>query len=337
MIKIVLDCYGGDTSPAANIEGAVLALERFSDLSLILTGDEEALKAGLSGKNYDSARLEIVHAPEVIGVDEKPTDAIRLKKESSMMKAVRLLREDPDVAGMVTIGSTGAIVAAAMLRVGRLKNVIRPAFCPIMPKIPGGVVGVCDSGANVDITPDHLQQFAIMGSLYMENIYGIEKPRVGLLNIGTEEEKGDQLRKEAYQLLKNTPNINFAGNMEARELLAGDYDLVVCDGFSGNVLVKGAEGTALQLLKMLKSRIYSKTIYKMGAALMKSMFDEMKEFMNYQNYGGSVMLGTRKVVVKGHGSGDATTIAKCIEQAREMQISALGEKIEQELPEYVKG
>ena len=314
MIKIVLDCYGGDTSPAANIEGAVLALERFSDLSLILTGDEEALKAGLSGKNYDSARLEIVHAPEVIGVDEKP-----------------------DVAGMVTIGSTGAIVAAAMLRVGRLKNVIRPAFCPIMPKIPGGVVGVCDSGANVDITPDHLQQFAIMGSLYMENIYGIEKPRVGLLNIGTEEEKGDQLRKEAYQLLKNTPNINFAGNMEARELLAGDYDLVVCDGFSGNVLVKGAEGTALQLLKMLKSRIYSKTIYKMGAALMKSMFDEMKEFMNYQNYGGSVMLGTRKVVVKGHGSGDATAIAKCIEQAREMQISALGEKIEQELPEYVKG
>ena len=337
MIKIVLDCYGGDTSPAANIDGAVLALERFSDLSLILTGDEEALKAGLSGKNYDSARLEIVHAPEVIGVDEKPTDAIRLKRESSMMKAVRLLREDPDVAGMVTIGSTGAIVAAAMLRVGRLKNVIRPAFCPIMPKIPGGVVGVCDSGANVDITPDHLQQFAIMGSLYMENIYGIEKPRVGLLNIGTEEEKGDQLRKEAYQLLKNTPNINFAGNMEARELLAGDYDLVVCDGFSGNVLVKGAEGTALQLLKMLKSRIYSKTIYKMGAALMKPMFDEMKEFMNYQNYGGSVMLGTRKVVVKGHGSGDATAIAKCIEQAREMQISALGEKIEQELPEYVKG
>ncbi len=337
MIKIVLDCFGGDRSPSANLDGAVLALSRFQDLSLILTGDETALKQGLSGKDYDRSRLEIVHAPEVIGVDEKPTDAIRLKKDSSMMQAVKLLRENEDIAGMVTVGSTGAIVAAAMLRIGRLKNVIRPAFCPIMPKIPGGVVGVCDSGANVDITPAHLQQFAIMGSLYMENVHGIEKPRVGLLNIGTEEEKGDQLRKEAYKLLSNTPNINFTGNMEARELLAGGYDLVVCDGFSGNVLVKSTEGTALQMLRMLKSRIYSKNIYKLGAAIMKPMFTEIKEFMNYQNYGGSVMLGTRKVVVKGHGSSEGTAIAKCIEQAREMQVSSLGEKIEQELPEYVKG
>ena len=188
MIKIVLDCFGGDRSPSANLDGAVLALSRFQDLSLILTGDETALKQGLSGKDYDRSRLEIVHAPEVIGVDEKPTDAIRLKKDSSMMQAVKLLRENEDIAGMVTVGSTGAIVAAAMLRIGRLKNVIRPAFCPIMPKIPGGVVGVCDSGANVDITPAHLQQFAIMGSLYMENVHGIEKPRVGLLNIGTEAE-----------------------------------------------------------------------------------------------------------------------------------------------------
>ena len=337
MIKIVLDCYGGDHSPAVNLDGAILALSRFPDLSLILTGDETALKQGLNGRDFDASRIEIVHAPEVIGVDEKPTDAIRLKKESSMMKAVKLLREEDDVSGLVTIGSTGAIVAAAMLRVGRLKNVIRPTFCPIMPKIPGGICGVCDSGANVDVTPDHLQQFAIMGSLYMEKVHGIANPRVGLLNIGTEEEKGDQLRKEAYQLLKNTPNINFAGNMEARELLAGEFDLVVCDGFSGNVLIKSVEGTALQMLKLLKSRIYSKTIYKLGAAVMKPMFSEIKEFMNYQNYGGSVMLGTRKVVVKGHGSSEGTAIAKCIEQAREMQISSLSEMIEQELPEYVKG
>ena len=334
MIKIVLDCYGGDTSPAANIDGAVLALERFSDLSLILTGDEEALKAGLSGKNYDSARLEIVHAPEVIGVDEKPTDAIRLKKESSMMKAVRLLREDPDVAGMVTIGSTGAIVAAAMLRVGRLKNVIRPAFCPIMPKIPGGVVGVCDSGANVEVTPEHLRQFAIMASLYMEKVYSIEKPRVALLNVGKEAEKGDETRQKAHFLLSETPEIHFVGNMESRDLLSGNYDVVVCDGFSGNVLVKTTEGTALELLKKLKKDIYSRPIYKLGALLMKRMFMEEKEFMNYQNYGGSVLLGTSKTVVKGHGSSKATAVEKCIEQAYKMEVSSLSSKMEEIIMRY---
>ncbi len=336
MVKIVLDGFGGDSSPGVNVDGAVLALERFPDLSLILTGDEQLLKKELDTKNYDRARVEIVHAPEVIDVNEKPTDAIRLKKESSMMKGIRLLREDDSIAGLVSIGSTGALVAAAQLRIGRLKNVIRPTFCPILPSMTGGIVGVCDSGANVDVTPDYLQQFAIMGSLYLENVYHVERPRVGLLNIGVEEEKGDQLRKEAYKLLSETGNINFAGNMEARDLLTGKFDLVVCDGFSGNILIKGAEGTALQMMKMIKSKIYSKTVYKLGAGLMKPMFAEIKEFMNYQNYGGSVVLGARKVVVKGHGSSDGTAVCKCIEQARQMQLSELSEKIEQELPEYVK-
>ena len=336
MLKIVLDCYGGDKSPAVNLDGALLALERFPDLSLVLTGDETELKKGLEGRTFDSSRIEIVHAPEVIGVDEKPTDAIRLKKESSMMKGVRLLREDDSLSGLVSIGSTGALVAAAQLRIGRLKNVIRPTFCPIMPKIPGGIVGVCDSGANVDISADMLQQFAIMGSIYLESVYQVKNPRVGLLNIGVEEEKGDQLRKEAYKLLSETPNINFAGNMEARELLAGDFDLVVCDGFSGNVLVKSAEGTALQMMKLIKSKIYEKALYKLGAGLMKPMFKELKDFMNYQNYGGSVVLGARKVVVKGHGSSEGTAICKCIEQARQMQVSGISERIEAELPEYKK-
>ena len=336
MVRIVLDCYGGDNSPKSNIDGAVLALSRMQDLELVLTGREDELKKGLEGKGADMRRLEIVHAPEVIEVTEKPTDAIRAKKESSMMKGIRLLREDDSLAGLVSIGSTGALVAAAQLRVGRLKNVIRPTFCPILPKIPGGVVGVCDSGANVDITADHLQQFAIMGSIYLENVYGTKSPRVGLLNIGVEEEKGDQLRKEAFKLLSETKNINFAGNMEARELLAGDFDLVVCDGFSGNVLIKSAEGTALQMMKMIKSKIYSKTVYKIGAGLMKPMFAEIKEFMNYQNYGGSVVLGTRKIIVKGHGSSEGTSVAKCIEQAYQMHQSAINDKIERELPEYIK-
>ena len=336
MIRIAVDCFGGDHSPEANVDGALAALAAFPDLSLVLSGDEEKIRACLQGKTYDEARISILHAPDVIGTNEKPTDAIRLKKESSMIKAVRLMQEDESISGIVSTGSTGALVAAALLRVGRLQNVIRPAFCPLMPTMNGGIVGVCDSGANVDITPDHLLQYAIMGSLYLKNVYGIENPRVALLNIGVEEEKGDDLRKQAYALLKDSDKVNFVGNMESRDLLSGNYDLVVCDGFSGNVLVKTTEGTALELLKKIKKDIYSKTQYKIGALFMKRMFAEEKAFMDYQNYGGSVLLGARQVVVKGHGSSKAVAVTKCIEQAYRMEASNLNRQIEENLPEYDK-
>lgn len=333
MVKILVDCFGGDRSPEANVDGALQALKELSDLEVVLTGDEEKIQKCLEGKTYDTARLSIVHAPQVIEVEEKPTDAIRLKKDSSMMKAIRMLRDDDTVDGMVSTGSTGALVAGALTRVGRLRNVIRPAFCPILPTMTGGVVGISDSGANVDITPEHLRQYAVMASLYMENVYGIENPRVALLNIGTEEDKGDDLHKEAFQLLKNEKHINFVGNMESRDLLSGKYDLVVCDGFSGNVLVKSTEGTALELLKKIKRDINQKFIYKLGAALMLKMFKEEKRFMDYQNYGGSVLLGMGKVIVKGHGSSKAVAVYKCIEQAYKMKQSDLGEKIEAALTE----
>ena len=198
----------------------------------------------------------------------------------------------------------------------------------------GGIVGICDSGANVEVTAAHLRQFAIMASLYLENVYGVSKPRVALLNVGKEAEKGDTIRQEAYKLLQETQSVNFVGNMESRDLLSGNYDVVVADGFSGNVLVKTTEGTALELLKKLKKEIFSKTIYKLGALLMKQMFADMKEFMNYQNYGGSVLLGTSKVVVKGHGSSKAVAVEKCIEQAYRMELSQLSEKIEAEIVKY---
>ena len=198
----------------------------------------------------------------------------------------------------------------------------------------GGLVGLCDSGANVEVTPEHLRQFAIMASLYMENVYGIIKPRVALLNVGKEAEKGDELRQTAYRLLSETDEIDFVGNMESRDFLSGNYDVVVADGFSGNVLVKTTEGTALELLKKLKKDIYSRTIYKIGAALMSKMFRDEKEFMNYQNYGGSVLLGTSKVVVKGHGSSKASAVAKCIEQAYRMQTSDLNAKMEEIICKY---
>ncbi len=323
-MKLIIDCMGGDKSPGANVEGGFLALEQYPDLYLIFSGDEALIKAEIDrlGGGYDG-RYEILHAPDVITGEDKPTDAIRLKRESSMMKGIKLLRESSDIDGIVSTGATGSLVAAATLRIGRLEGVFRPAFCPILPTMSGGIVGVCDSGANVDCVPLQLVQFGVMASAYMENTFGIKDPRVALLNIGTESEKGDDLRKEVYKKLSVLPGINFVGNMESRDLLSGKYDVVVCDGFSGNVLIKTTEGTALQLLKKIKKDIYSRTKYKIGALFMKKMFAEEKEFMNYQRYGGSVLLGTEKIIVKGHGASDKVAVAKCIEQARSMAGSNL--------------
>lgn len=334
MIKILIDCFGGDHSPQANIDGALAALSLYPDLCVILSGDQDIVKKHLEGKDYDTSRVEFLHAPQIIGCDERPTDVIRLKRDSSMVKAIRVLRDDDSVAAMVSTGSTGALVAAALTRIGRLRGVIRPAFCPILPTMNGGIVGICDTGANVEVTPDHLRQFAIMSTLYLQNVYGIGKPRVALLNVGKEAEKGDTLRQEAYKLLSETPEVIFVGNMESRDLLSGSYDVVVADGFSGNVLVKSTEGAALELLGKLKKDIYSRFIYKVGAALMAKMFKQEKEFMNYQNYGGSVLLGTSKVIVKGHGSSNASAVCKCIEQAYKMQLSELGSKIEEVICRY---
>ena len=334
MVKIIVDCFGGDHSPEANIDGAIAALANFPDLHIILTGDEGILKARLAEREYPADRIEIVHASQVIDCNDRPTDAIRMKRDSSMMKGIMMLRDDDTVAGLVSAGSTGALVTGALVRVGRLPGVIRPAFCPVLPTMDGGVVGICDSGANVEVQPDMLRQFAVMGSIYMETVYGVKNPRVALLNVGVEAEKGDTLRQETYKLLQETENLNFVGNMESRDLLSGKYDLVVCDGFSGNVLVKTTEGTALELLKKLKKSIFSRTIYKIGALFMKKMFADMKAFMDYQNYGGSVLIGTSKVVVKGHGSSKARAIEKCIEQAYRMETGSIGPRIETELAKY---
>ena len=329
MVKIIVDTLGGDHGAKACVEGAVAALNKTPDLNVIFTGDAAAIRAEIARLGYtDEARYEIVHAPEEITGEDKPTDAIRLKRESSMIKGIKILREDDTVHGMVSTGATGALVAAATLRIGRLKNVRRPAFCPILPTMTGGIVGISDSGANMTVSPDMLLQFAIMGSEYLKGAFGIGNPRVALLNVGVETEKGDDLRKAAYPMFSECKYINFAGNMESRDLLSGKYDLVVCDGFSGNVLIKSTEGACMEMLKMLKRDIYSKTKYKIGAMFMKSMFKKEKDFMNYQNYGGSVLLGTEKIVVKGHGSSKAVAVEKCIEQAYRMKASGINDRIE---------
>lgn len=314
-MKIAIDCLGGDHSPAANVGGALLALEDFSDLAVVLYGDETAIKAELSGKTYPTERVEIVNAPEAVDGNDKPIDAIRMKKDSSMIRAVKDLREDDEIKALVSCGATGILVGASILRIGRLEGVRRPAFCPVLPTMNGGIVGVCDSGANIDASAEQLKQNAIMGSAYLSRAYGIEKPRVALLNVGTEEEKGDDIRREAYKLLKEEKSVNFVGNMESRDLLSGKYDLVVCDGFSGNVLIKSTEGACLEMLKRLKKDITSSFWNKIGALFMLKTFKKEKAFMDYRNYGGSVLLGLEKIVVKGHGSSNAVAVRKCIGQA----------------------
>jgi glycerol-3-phosphate acyltransferase PlsX len=334
MIKLIIDTLGGDNSPLANIEGSVSALLAHPDLYVIFSGDEAAIRATLAELDFtDESRYEILHAPDEITGEDKPTDAIRLKRESSMMKGIKMLRENDDIAGMVSTGATGSLVAAATVRIGRIRGLIRPAFCPVFPTMAGTLVGVCDSGANVDCTPEQMLQFSVMGSLYMKNAFGVENPRIAMLNIGTETEKGDVLHKEAFKLIAAAHGDNFVGNMEGRDLLSGKYDIVVADGFSGNVMIKTTEGTALQLLKKIKEDIYSRGMYKFGALFMKKMFEEEKEFMNYQNYGGSVLLGTAKTVVKGHGSSKAPAVYKSIEQAYKMEKFNLNDKIEALIPE----
>ena len=330
-MKIAIDCHGGDNSPRANVIGAMNALMKHDDLSVVLVGDEAQIRPIVDEHKELESNIEIIHAPEVITGEERPTDAIRHKKDSSMIRAINLLREDPEIEALVSNGSTGSLVAASTLRIGRIRGIRRPAFCPILPTMAGGIVGVCDSGANVDILPEQLVQFAVMGSRYLEAAFDISNPRVALLNIGTETEKGDNLRREAYPLLEKAPGINFVGNMESRDLLTGKYDLVVCDGFAGNVLIKTTEGTAVEIMKKLKKDISSKKRYMLGAGLMKQMFMDFKAFMNYQNYGGSVLLGCEKTVVKGHGSSDDVSFAICIDQAYRMQKARMTEKIRESI------
>ena len=315
MIKIAVDCLGGDHSPSANVEGALLALKDFSDISVVLYGDEKSISAELKDKDYPKDRVEIVNAPEQVDGNDKPINAVRLKKESSMIRAIKDLRENEDVKALVSCGATGVLVGASILRIGRLEGIRRPAFCPILPTMNGKIVGVCDSGANIETTPEQLRQYAVMGSDYLKKAYGIENPKVALLNVGTEEEKGDDLRREAYKLLIDEPNVNFVGNMDSRDLLSGKYDLIVCDGFSGNVLIKSTEGACLEMLKRLKNDIKSSFLSKIGALFMLGTFKKEKKFMDYRNYGGSVLLGLEKVVVKGHGSSNGVAVYKCIEQA----------------------
>lgn len=329
-MKIAVDAFGGDNAPGEIIEGVLLGAQNHPDVEFVLCGDENKIKEVLAGRGSD--KITIVHAPDVITNDDVPTEAIRKKENSSLVKAFDLLKEDEDVIALVSAGSTGAILTGAIMKIGRIKGISRPALAPVLPtKLANKDVLLIDSGANVDCKPINLQHFALMGSAYYSILYGVENPRVGLLSNGTEEHKGNELTKEAYPLIKNAP-VNFIGNVEAREYMSGNVDVMVAEGFAGNVLLKASEGAVLAVLSLLKHSIKSHLSSKIGALFMSKTFKELKGRMDVLGkHGGSPFLGCKKLVMKNHGSSNRNNISSSIDQAILLYKNKLIEKIEQAL------
>lgn len=312
-LTIAIDTMGGDLGPAVVIEGAEMAMEQFPFLQPVLFGAEDVLRPLLKRD------MKIVHAPTVIEPSEQPTLAFRRKKDSSIVMGLKYVKEG-NAQGFVSAGSTGALLTGATVLIGRKKGIERPALGTVLPSLTGYTL-LLDCGANMDSKPSYLQQFAQLGTEYMQKVMGIQSPRVGLINVGAEEEKGNALTKEAYTLLKETSGINFIGNIEGREILAGGADIAVCDGFTGNVLLKHTEGFAKIMLGMVKEQLLSTTISKIGAILAKGAFGKLKKRIDYREVGGAPFLGLNHIVIKAHGSSDAlaikNAIRQCIEYARQ--------------------
>lgn len=316
-MKIVIDAFGGDHAPVEIVKGAITSVNLLDDIEIILTGEQNRIFEILKEYGYTGDKITVVDAPEIISNDESPTVAIRQKKNSSLVVGLDMLKANPDIAGFISAGSTGAVLAGATFRVGRIKGVKRPSTAPVLPNLKGGNTLLIDSGANVDCKPEYLAQFAVMGSEYMKAMYGVENPRVALVSVGTEDHKGNSLTHEAFQMLKNIPNINFVGNMEARDSLSGNYDVLVCDGFVGNTLLKSTEGAIDAMNKMLKEEIYGLGLRgKIGYLFLKKAFKKLKMRMNYTSVGGAAFLGIEKLVIKTHGSSKAETIFSCVKQVK---------------------
>jgi glycerol-3-phosphate acyltransferase PlsX len=313
-VRVALDAMGGDNAPQAAIAGAAAALSAYPEIAVALVGKSDVVKSALSGHSADMGRIEIIHASEVIGADESPTAAVRRKKDSSIAVGLRLLKEDSADA-FVSAGSTGALLTGAAVTLDRLPGVARPALATLLPTKTGGRVLLLDSGANVDAKPEYLAQFAAMGSVYMERAEGVSNPRVGLINIGAEAEKGNALTRAAYGLLAALPGINFIGNAEPRDIPAGVCDVAVCDAFVGNVILKYSEGLAGALMSMLKRELMATLPSKIGAALSKGAYKRLARAFDYEEVGGAPFLGLTKVVVKAHGSSGEKAFKNALGQA----------------------
>ena len=330
-MKIVLDIFGGDYAPVEAIKGAIEALKVFDDFSLILVGDEQIIKDELNNnkvKNQD--RIEILHSTEIITNNESPAIAIRAKKDSSIVVGLNHLKYG-NADAFVSAGSTGAVLTGATLLLKRITNVSRPALVPLLPTAKESNVVLIDCGANLDSRPETIVQFAKIGNAFCKSVLKIANPKVGLLNNGVEEDKGSETYRQVHKLLRENKSINFIGNVEARYILSGDIDVVVTDGFEGNIALKSSEGTALMMLKLIEKGIRTGGLRaKLGYLLLKPVFKDLKKVLDYNDYGGAVLAGLEKIVVKTHGSSKAKTFTNAILQARELILSNVVESIAQE-------
>ena len=337
-MKIIVDAMGGDNAPDAVVKGAVMASEELG-VDIILTGRVEDVLRSLDKMGYKElpARIEIVNAPSVIEMDEDPVAAIRDKKDSSMVVGLTMLRDGKGDA-MVSAGSTGALLTGATLIVRRVKGIRRAALAPVAPLSKQGLLMI-DVGANAECTPEYLLQFAYMGRFYAERVLKIERPRIGLLNIGTERTKGGELQLQTYALLEKAaeedPSFNFVGNVEPKGAITGECDVLVCDGFSGNIMLKSMEGLASFMLKELKGVFTSSFVSKFAALLLKSRFKGIKERFNADKIGGTALLGISRPVIKAHGSSGPDAIKNAIYQAVLTVSAGITEEIQSNI-EHMK-
>lgn len=321
MMKLAIDAMGGDHAPQSVVEGVMKAVSAFSDLEITLIGNEEKIRQYLT----DSTRITVIHTDEVIEGTDEPVRAVRRKKNASMVLMANEVKEGR-ADGCISAGNTGALMTAGLFIVGRIEGIERPALSPTLPTLNGDGFLFLDVGANVDAKPEHLLQYAIMGSVYVEQVRGVKNPRVGLLNIGTEDKKGNELTRQTFEFLKAT-KLNFVGNVESRDLMNGVADVVVTDGFTGNIALKTIEGTALSVFSMLKTALTSNFTSKIAAGVLKPQLKGIKQQMDYSEYGGAALFGLKAPVVKAHGSSDANAIYNSIRQTRDMVKNQVAQTI----------
>ena len=326
-VNVALDAMGGDNAPSEIIKGAAQALAENKVLKVFLVGQKHIIEDELKAYNYDKDRLEIVDATEVIETAEPPVMAIRKKKDSSIVKAMTMVK-NKDCDAFVSAGSSGAILVGGQVIVGRIKGVERPPLAPLIPT-KDGVALLIDCGANVDVRSSFLVQFAKIGSVYMENVVGVKNPRVAIVNIGAEEEKGNVLVKETYPLLKNCPDINFIGSIEARDIPNGNADVIVCDAFVGNVILKLYEGVGTTLISKVKEGMMTSLRSKIGALLVKPALKTTLKTFDASEYGGAPLLGLNGLVVKTHGSSKAQEIKNTLRQCITFKQQNINDKIKQ--------
>lgn len=327
MIKIVVDAMGGDNAPAAQVQGAVEAVNERKDIQVILVGKEDVINKELTKYNYKKEQISIVHASEVIETSEPPVNAIRRKKDSSIVVGMNLIKNG-EADGFVSSGSTGALLVGGQVIVGRVKGVDRAPLAPLIPTDNAkGFSLLVDCGANVDARSSHLVQFAKMGSIYMEHVMGIKNPRVAIVNNGAEEEKGNALVKETFPLLKECEDINFIGSIEARDIPSGYADVIVCEAFVGNVILKMYEGVALTIMSKVKKGLMSSLRTKLGAVLIKPALKETLKSFDASSLGGAPLLGLKGLVVKCHGSSTSIEVKNSIIQCISFKEQAINEKV----------